>query len=291
METQKSFDMSTQYGILYLVPTPIGNLSDMTFRAVEILKEVDLIASEDTRNTQKLLNHFDIETKQISFHEHNTAQRIPELIAKLKQGTTIAQVSDAGMPSISDPGHELVVECIKQSINVVPLPGANAGITALIASGVSPQPFYFYGFLSRKPKEQREELMELQNRPETLIFYEAPHRLKKTLKSLLTQLGEQRKAALCRELTKKHEEFIRGDLAALYEWADSTEIRGEFVIIVAGNANPEIEHDDPLEGMSVNQQVDFHIKNGLSVNEAIKRVAKDHNLKKQVIYNEYHDIK
>lgn len=118
----------------------------MTFRAVEILKEADLIASEDTRNTQKLLSHFDIETKQISFHEHNTAQRIPELIAKLKQGITIAQVSDAGMPSISDPGHELVVECIKQSINVVPLPGANAGITALIASGVSPQPFYFYGF-------------------------------------------------------------------------------------------------------------------------------------------------
>lgn len=291
METQKSFDSSTQYGSLYLVPTPIGNLSDMTFRAVQILKEADLIASEDTRNTQKLLNHFDIETKQISFHEHNTAQKIPELIAKLKQGITIAQVSDAGMPSISDPGHELVVECIKQSINVVPLPGANAGITALIASGVSPQPFYFYGFLSRKPKEQREELMELQNRPETLIFYEAPHRLKKTLKSLLTQLGAQRKAALCRELTKKHEEFIRGNLAVLYEWADSTEIRGEFVIIVAGNANPEIEHDDPLEGMSVNQQVDFHIKNGLSVNEAIKRVAKDHNLKKQVIYNEYHDIK
>ncbi|MBU9789631.1 16S rRNA (cytidine(1402)-2'-O)-methyltransferase [Lentilactobacillus sp. G22-6] len=291
METQKSFDSSTQYGSLYLVPTPIGNLSDMTFRAVQILKEADLIASEDTRNTQKLLNHFDIETKQISFHEHNTAQRIPELIAKLKQGITIAQVSDAGMPSISDPGHELVVECIKQSINVVPLPGANAGITALIASGVSPQPFYFYGFLSRKPKEQREELMELQNRPETLIFYEAPHRLKKTLKSLLTQLGAQRKAVLCRELTKKHEEFIRGNLAVLYEWADSTEIRGEFVIIVAGNANPEIEHDDPLEGMSVNQQVDFHIKNGLSVNEAIKRVAKDHNLKKQVIYNEYHDIK
>ncbi|GHP15187.1 ribosomal RNA small subunit methyltransferase I [Lentilactobacillus fungorum] len=291
METQKSFDATTQYGTLYLVPTPIGNLADMTYRAVEILKTVDLIAAEDTRNTQKLLNHFGVETKQISFHEHNTAQRIPELVAKLKQGVSIAQVSDAGMPSISDPGHELVVACIHQSIKVVPLPGANAGITALIASGILPQPFYFYGFLSRKPKEQREELGHLQNRPETLIFYEAPHRLKKTLKELIEQFGPDRQVALCRELTKKHEEFIRGDLAAVFEWANSVEIRGEFVIIVAGNHNPKSDGQDPLAGMTMSQQVDFHIKNGLKVNEAIKRVAKDHHLRKQVVYNEYHDIK
>lgn len=291
METQKSFDTLTKYGILYLVPTPIGNLDDMTFRAVKILQDADLIAAEDTRNTQKLLNHFDVSTKQISFHEHNTAERIPELVSKLKQGLTIAQVSDAGMPSISDPGHELVVECIKQHINVVPLPGANAGITALIASGLSPQPFYFYGFLSRKPKEQREEIDDLRNKPETMIFYEAPHRLKKTLKNLATQLGGERQGALCRELTKKHEEFIRGSLTQLNEWANSTEIRGEFVIIVSGNDNPEAEADDPLAGMTVDQQVDFYIENGLSVNEAIKKVAKDHHLKKQVIYNQYHDIK
>jgi len=291
VETQKSFDTLTKYGILYLVPTPIGNLDDMTFRAVKILQGADLIAAEDTRNTQKLLNHFDVSTKQISFHEHNTAERIPELVSKLKQGLTIAQVSDAGMPSISDPGHELVVECIKQHINVVPLPGANAGITALIASGLSPQPFYFYGFLSRKPKEQREEIDDLRNKPETMIFYEAPHRLKKTLKNLATQLGGERHGALCRELTKKHEEFIRGSLTQLNEWANSTEIRGEFVIIVSGNDNPEAEADDPLAGMTVDQQVDFYIENGLSVNEAIKKVAKDHHLKKQVIYNQYHDLK
>lgn len=199
MDTQKSFDTLSEYGTLYLVPTPIGNLDDMTFRAVKILQSADLIAAEDTRNTQKLLNHFDVQTKQISFHEHNTAERIPELISKLKQGITIAQVSDAGMPSISDPGHELVVACIREQINVVPLPGANAGITALIASGLLPQPFYFYGFLSRKPKEQRAEIDELRNREETMIFYEAPHRLKKTLKNLSTQLGGDRQAALCRE--------------------------------------------------------------------------------------------
>lgn len=291
METQKSFDTLSEYGILYLVPTPIGNLDDMTFRAVKILQSADLIAAEDTRNTQKLLNHFDVQTKQISFHEHNTAERIPELITKLKQGLTIAQVSDAGMPSISDPGHELVVACISQNINVVPLPGANAGITALIASGLSPQPFYFYGFLSRKPKEQRQEIDNLRNEPETMIFYEAPHRLKKTLKNLLTQLGGDRRGALCRELTKKHEEFIRGTLDQLNDWANSTEIRGEFVIIVSGNDHPDISGKDPLEGLSLDQQVDFYIENGLSVNEAIKKVAKDHNFKKQVIYNQYHNIK
>jgi 16S rRNA (cytidine1402-2'-O)-methyltransferase len=291
LETQRSFDSATQYGILYLVPTPIGNLDDMTFRAVKILQEADLIAAEDTRNTQKLLNHFDIKTKQISFHEHNTAQRIPELIEKLKQGVTIAQVSDAGMPSISDPGHELVMACVKEQINVVPLPGANAGITALIASGVAPQPFYFYGFLSRKPKEQREELDALRNKPETMIFYEAPHRLKKTLKILEDQLGSARKGALCRELTKKHEEFIRGSLSELNEWANSNEVRGEFVIIVSGNDQPEIEAVDPLAGMTIDQQVDFYIQNDLSVNEAIKRVAKAHHLRKQVVYNQYHDIK
>ncbi|GAA2973610.1 16S rRNA (cytidine(1402)-2'-O)-methyltransferase [Lentilactobacillus parakefiri] len=291
METQKSFDTLSEYGTLYLVPTPIGNLDDMTFRAVKILQSVDLIAAEDTRNTQKLLNHFDVQTKQISFHEHNTSERIPELVGKLKQGMTIAQVSDAGMPSISDPGHELVVACIDEHINVVPLPGANAGITALIASGLSPQPFYFYGFLSRKPKEQREEIDGLRNREETIIFYEAPHRLKKTLKNLLTQLGGGRKAALCRELTKKHEEFIRGTLEQVNDWANSTEIRGEFVIIVSGNDQPQVAAKDPLAGLSVDQQVDFYIENGLTVNEAIKKVAKDHHLKKQVIYNQYHDIK
>ncbi len=292
MQTQQSFDKTNEYGILYLVPTPIGNLDDMTFRAVSVLKQADLIAAEDTRNTQKLLNHFEIGTRQISFHEHNTSQRIPELIAKLKAGTVIAQVSDAGMPSISDPGHELVVSCIQNAIPVVPLPGANAGITALIASGVAPQPFYFYGFLARKPKDQHEELNQLSERPETLIFYEAPHRLTKTLKSLRDILGDSRPAALCRELTKRHEEFIRGTLGELASWAETGPIRGEFVIIVSGNAHPTTHKSaDPLMmDLSLTEQVDALVRDGQSVNEAIKKVAKAHQLRKQIVYNEYHQI-
>ncbi|MFD1123987.1 16S rRNA (cytidine(1402)-2'-O)-methyltransferase [Lentilactobacillus raoultii] len=292
MITQKSFDPKNKFGTLYLVPTPIGNLADMTFRAVSVMKQADLIAAEDTRNTQKLLNHFEIETKQISFHEHNTVQRIPELINRLKDGLTIAQVSDAGMPSISDPGHELVTACIKAQIPVVPLPGANAGLTALIASGISPQPFYFYGFLPRKPKDQRHELTELVDRPETLIFYEAPHRLLKTLKMLQAVLGDSRMASLCRELTKKHEEFIRGSLEQLIAWADGTTIRGEFVIIVSGNQHPvQTDQDELIANLSLSQQVDRFIEGGLPVNEAIKKVAKSHHLRKQIVYNEYHQIK
>lgn len=174
MQAQQSFGNHTD-GVLYLVPTPIGNLQDMTFRAVQTLKDVDLIAAEDTRNTQKLLNHFEIETKQISFHEHNTNERIPQLIEKLQAGLSIAQVSDAGMPSISDPGQELVAQCVTQQIAVVPLPGANAGLTGLIASGLISQPFYFYGFLGRKDGQQEEELQQLMARPETLIFFMKHH--------------------------------------------------------------------------------------------------------------------
>ena len=192
LQVISSFKGQTSNGILYLVPTPIGNLGDMTPRAIEVLGEVDLIAAEDTRNTQKLLNHFNISTKQISFHEHNTQERIPKLVEKLKTGINIAQVSDAGMPSISDPGHELVEACIKEDIPVVPLPGANAGITALIASGLIPQPFYFYGFLPRKNSEQKQELTNLKGHTSTIIFYEAPHRLKKTLKNMSEVLGNRK---------------------------------------------------------------------------------------------------
>lgn len=183
METQQSFADHAGIGTLYLVPTPIGNLQDMTYRAVATLKTVDLIAAEDTRNTQKLLNHFEITTKQISFHEHNTQERIPQLIEKLQTGVNLAQVSDAGMPSISDPGKELVAACIAANIPVVPLPGANAGLTALIASGLVPQPFYFYGFLPRKKNEQKADLAKLARRHETVVLYESPFRVAKTLTS------------------------------------------------------------------------------------------------------------
>lgn len=292
MEAQLSFSKQLTTGTLFLVPTPIGNLGDMTFRSVDVLKQVTVIAAEDTRNTQKLLNHFEIETPQISFHEHNTQERIPQLLARLQNGEDVAQVSDAGMPSISDPGHELVNACIASHIPVVPLPGANAALTALIASGVSPQPFYFYGFLGRKPKEQKEVLSQLQYRPESLIFYEAPHRLAKTLTQLATILGEQRPATLCRELTKKHEQFIRGTLAELVRWAsESDQVRGEFVVIVSGNPDGQADAaPENYDDISVEAHVDQLIQNGLKPNDAIKEVAHLRHQKKQVIYQIYHHL-
>ncbi|KRL95375.1 16S rRNA (cytidine(1402)-2'-O)-methyltransferase [Levilactobacillus hammesii] len=290
MERQRSFQ-AAESGHLYLVPTPIGNLDDMTFRAVKTLKDADLIAAEDTRNTQKLLNHFEIETKQISFHEHNTQERIPQLVAKLQQGMQIAQVSDAGMPSISDPGHELVNACIDAHIPVVPLPGANAGLTALIASGLAPQPFYFYGFLDRKPKDQRSEIDELSQRPETLIFYEAPHRLKKTLKNLADGMGADRPAVLCRELTKRYEEFLRGSLSDLAEWAATDTVRGEFVVLVGGNPHPTTTATTAVDlSEPIAVQVDRLIAAGDKPNAAIKEVANLRGLKKQDVYRTYHHL-
>ncbi|GEO68972.1 16S rRNA (cytidine(1402)-2'-O)-methyltransferase [Levilactobacillus acidifarinae] len=289
MQRQRSFQAET-VGRLYLVPTPIGNLDDMTFRAVKTLKAVDLIAAEDTRNTQKLLNHFDITTKQISFHEHNTQERIPQLLAKLQAGQQIAQVSDAGMPSISDPGHELVVACAQAQIPVVPLPGANAGLTALIASGLAPQPFYFYGFLDRKPKDQKAEIGELAQRPETLIFYEAPHRLKKTLANLAAGLGAERPAVLCRELTKRYEEFLRGSLSELADWAATDTVRGEFVVLVGGNPHPTTEEDTVDLSEPIPVQVDRLIAAGEKPNAAIKEVANLRHLKKQDVYRVYHHL-
>ena len=290
LQVISSFKGQTSNGTLYLVPTPIGNLGDMTSRAIEVLGEVDLIAAEDTRNTQKLLNHFNISTKQISFHEHNTQERIPKLVEKLKTGINIAQVSDAGMPSISDPGHELVEACIKEDIPVVPLPGANAGITALIASGLIPQPFYFYGFLPRKNSEQKQELTNLKGHTSTIIFYEAPHRLKKTLKNMSEVLGN-REVVLCRELTKKFEEFIRGNLEEVIEWANTSEIRGEFVIILDGNHDEQVEESKVTMDLSIEDQVRELIENrNLKPNQAIKEVAKENRLKKQKVCNLYHHL-
>lgn len=292
MFQQKSFEVQST-GTLYLVPTPIGNLEDMTFRAIRILNEVDLIASEDTRNTQKLLNHFEIKTSQISFHEHNSQERIGQLIERLENGSDIAQVSDAGMPSISDPGHDLVVACIESGITVVPLPGANAALTALIASGLSPQPFYFYGFLPRKKKDQIEALEELNQRPETVILYESPHRLKEVLKNMGTVLGDTRKIVLCRELTKRYEEFIRGTLSEVLEWAQTSEIRGEFCLIVEGNSEGSLfpEEDTSWNTLTIQEHVQLMMEeHNLRSKEAIKEVAKVRELKKQEVYAAYHEI-
>lgn len=290
MQTQASFAAHTT-GSLYLVPTPIGNLEDMTVRALKILETVDLIAAEDTRHTQQLLNHFEIRTKQISFHEHNTQLRIPELVDKLLTGVNIAQVSDAGMPSISDPGAELVSAAVTAGIPVIPLPGPNAALTALIASGLVPQPFYFYGFLGRKATEQKATLASLANREETMLFYESPYRLKKTLATMVTVIGPERQVVLARELTKRYEEFIRGSLAEVSEWAQTNEIRGEFVMILAGNDNPEeVVVNKPTDDLSIKDYVLTLIEQGNKTNDAIKIVAKERGLKKQQVYNIYHEL-
>lgn len=275
-------------GKLYLVPTPIGNLEDMTIRSIKTLQEADLIASEDTRNTQKLLNHFEIETKQISLHEHNVKERVPELIELLLEGKHLAQVSDAGMPSISDPGHELVLSAIENNIDVVSLPGASAGITALIASGIAPQPFLFYGFLPRKTNEQKESLKQLKEVQSTLIFYESPHRVAKTLENMIEILGKNRQAVLCRELTKMYEEYTRGTIEELTDFFKQNSIKGECCLIVEGSKEQSEVSDEELS-LSISMHVNYLMKEKeLSSKQAIKEVAKKRGLKKQDVYKEYH---
>jgi len=291
LETQQSFAEHGGIGTLYLVPTPIGNLQDMTYRAVATLKAVDLIAAEDTRNTQKLLNHFEIETKQISFHEHNTQERLPQLIAKLQAGTNLAQVSDAGMPSISDPGTELVAACVAAQIPVVPLPGANAGLTALIASGLVPQPFYFYGFLPRKKHDQADALTALAQHRETVILYESPFRVAKTLTALAKVCEPTRQIVACRELTKRYEEFARGTLAEMVVWSQDHQLKGEFVLLISGNPNdPEPKSTDELAELPIKAQVEALIAAGSKPNAAIKEIAKRRQRQRQDVYNEFHDI-
>ncbi len=292
MNNQQSYQTNESKGQLYLIPTPIGNLDDMTFRAIDILKSVDLIAAEDTRHTQKLLNHFDINTKTISFHEHNTNQRIPELINKLQEGMSIAQVSDAGTPSISDPGAELVQSAIEQDISVIPIPGANAAIPALIASGISPQPFYFHGFLPRQKNDLRLELTQLNLKEETMIFYESPHRLKSMLSEMKDVFGEDRSVTLARELTKKYEEFVRGTLSEVTKWAQTNQVRGEFVIIVEGNMNPPTnDHEPEWLDWTEKEHVEFLMASeGLTSKKAIKEVAVLRDVPKRDIYAAYHEI-
>ncbi|MBS9336578.1 16S rRNA (cytidine(1402)-2'-O)-methyltransferase [Fructobacillus papyrifericola] len=296
MQRQQSFTTHDS-GTLYLVGTPIGNLSDMTNRALEILSSVDLIAAEDTRHTQQLLNYFEIKNEKTSLHEHNWQEKAPELVDKLLAGNNIAQVSDAGLPSISDPGKELVAQAIAAGVPVVPIPGASAGITALIASGLVPQPFYFHGFLPRKKQEQQEELEELSWRPETMIFYEAPHRLKKTLANLVEVLGGQRQVVLARELTKRYEEFLRGTAEEALQWAEEGEIRGEFVLLVEGKKDgsgrtDQAGEDSRVELAAENPEaaVQALVDGGMKPNAAIKQVAKESGQSRQEIYKLYHHI-
>ena len=288
MKSQKSYDVSNERGVLYLVPTPIGNLEDMTFRAIRILKEVDYIAAEDTRQTKKLCNHFEIDTPITSYHEHNKHTKSEQLLSDLDSEKNIALVSDAGMPCISDPGYELVVAVVKEGYTVVPLPGPNAALTALIASGLPTGQFYFYGFLNRNKKQRKEQLQELQYIKESMIFYEAPHRLKETLKSIEEILGN-RSIVLCRELTKRYEEFLRGSVLEAIEWTNATDIRGEFCLILEGT-NEEAPDESNLwwEQLTIIEHVDHYVEEGLSNKEAIKQVAKDRDVSKRDIYSEYH---
>lgn len=290
MHQQKSFERENEKGILYLVPTPIGNLEDMTFRAIRIMKEADLIAAEDTRNTKKLCNYFEIETPVTSYHEHNKESSGYKLLEKIREGAKIALVSDAGMPTISDPGTELVAEAISEGLTVVPLPGANAALTALIASGIQPQPFYYYGFLQRGKKEKKKELETLSKQTATIVLYESPHRLKETLSLMLEGLGD-RKVVLCRELTKKYEEFIRGTISEALEWAQAEEIRGEFVLIIEGASLSSIEEGEShwWEKLSLNEHVEHYISTeNMNSKEAIKQTAKDRGMQKRDVYQAYH---
>ncbi|WEG74331.1 16S rRNA (cytidine(1402)-2'-O)-methyltransferase [Vagococcus intermedius] len=292
MNKQKSFDkLKANEGALYLVPTPIGNLQDMTYRAIDMLHKASIIASEDTRNTQKLLNHFEIKTPQISFHDHNFRERIPELIGRMLEGEMIAQVSDAGMPSISDPGHELVVACIEADISVVALPGATAGVTALVASGLPADQFTFYGFLPRKKSEQLTELTKLKDKLETTIFYESPYRVKTTFMNMATVFGDERPAVLCRELTKLHEEYLRGTLLEIATYLEENDIKGECCILVGGISESQLleEEQSTWEGLNVLEHIEEVMQlSQVSSKEAIKKVAKLRGLKKQEVYSEYH---
>ncbi|PIC85341.1 16S rRNA (cytidine(1402)-2'-O)-methyltransferase [Sporosarcina sp. P20a] len=287
--SQKSAE-ATVFGKLFIVGTPIGNLEDMTFRAVRILQEADYIAAEDTRNTIKLCNHFEITTQMISYHEHNTRVAGEKIIELLQEGKDIAIVSDAGMPCISDPGADLVELAIEQGIAVVPVPGPNAAITALVASGITPQPFLFFGFLSRQKKELKIQLEKLQRYEETLLFYEAPHRLKQTLRGLAEQFGDERKIVMARELTKRFEEFLRGTIAEAIEWADSNEIRGEFCLVVEGNQDIQQEVATAWwTDLSIKEHVEHIIEEKeIRSKDAIKEVADLREVSKRDVYQAYH---
>lgn len=287
MNVQRSFS-SEETGVLYLVATPIGNLDDMTVRCLETLRSVDVIACEDTRQTRKLLNHFQIEKRTVSYHEHNKEASGQGLLQWLEEGKKIGLVSDAGLPAISDPGAELVRDAAAAGFPVIPVPGANAALTALIASGLPTDRFVFCGFIGRENKERREELERLKKYPETLIFYEAPHRIEKTLAAMREVWGNRR-AVMARELTKRYEEFARGTLDELLAWLREGEARGEFCLIVEGYLGPaEEEADAWWSGLGVVEHVDRYCEQGMGKKEAIKQAADDRGVSKRDVYNEYH---
>lgn len=273
-------------GILYLCATPIGNLEDMTFRAVRILKEVDLIAAEDTRNSIKLLNHFEIKTKMTSYHEHNKVEKAKILVDKLLQGKNIALITDAGTPGISDPGEELVKQAYQAGIVVTSLPGCCAGITALTLSGMSTRRFVFEAFLPQDKKEQKLVLDEMKEEQRTMIIYEAPHRLVKTLKLLLETLGNRR-LTVCRELTKKHETIFLTTIEEAITHYTMEEIpRGECVLVIEGKSYQEIvkQSQEKWKELGISEHVLYYMQQGFNKKEAMKKVALDRGMTKREIY-------
>ena len=272
-------------GRLYLCATPIGNLEDMTFRVIRTLKEVDLIAAEDTRNSIKLLNHFEIQTPMTSYHEYNKYEKGRKLVEKLQEGMNIALITDAGTPGISDPGEELVKMCYEAGISVTSLPGAAACITALTISGLSTRRFAFEAFLPSDKKEREQILRELETETRTMILYEAPHRLVKTLKLLLEHLGN-RKITVCRELTKRHETAFAATLEDAVAHYEANTPKGECVLVLEGKSREQMQEEErkQWEDMTIEDHMEVYLKQGMDKKSAMKAVAKDRGVSKREIY-------
>lgn len=274
-----------EYGKVYLVPTPIGNLKDITLRALEVLENVDEIAAEDTRQSLKLLNHFNIKKPLFSYHQHNEQGKSEDILEMVREGKSIAIVTDAGTPGVSDPGAIIVQKCIENNIEFEVLPGATAITTALVYSGLDTTKFLFRGFISRETKERKILFDEIRNSKESLIFYESPHRLLSTLNLLHTELGN-RKIAVCRELTKLHEEIRRGSLEEIINYFSERSIKGEFVLVVEGKQQEQIdrENKEKWEELSIEDHIRLLMNEGLNKKESIKKVAKDRGLQKNIVY-------
>lgn len=272
--------MEKEYGKLYIVATPIGNLEDITLRAINILKSVDLVVAEDTRHSLKLLNHLEISKPLVSYHRHNEDVRYEKILEEIKEGKNIALISDAGTPIISDPGEVIVREAIKEEIEVIPVPGACAAITALMAAGVDTKKFIFYGFLSLNKKIRKKELEEIQKENRTMIIYEAPHKLKNTLSDFKKYIPT-RNIVLARELTKIHEEFVRGTAEELAE--KLAEPKGEYIIIIDADENIKTD-DNKLNELTLEEHYKFYEMQGLEKKEIIKKIAKDRGMAKNEIY-------
>ena len=277
---QNSFDNSNS---LYIVPTPIGNLEDITFRALNVLKKSDIILCEDTRTSSILLKHFNINKRLVSCHEYNEKKIVYKIIQFLKDGLNLALITDQGTPIISDPGFFVVKDVINAGFNVVSLPGATAFVPALTSSGIAPSPFLFYGFLNSKKSKRLSELCELKNVPYSIIFYESVHRITDTLSDLLNVFGN-REISLCREITKLHEQIFRGKISDVLNQLE--DLKGEFVLVVSGNDNIF-----DFGSLDVVEHVNLYVSDGLSVNDSIKKVAKERNVAKSIIYSEYHNRK